>query len=209
MIGLFGGTFNPVHLGHLRPVLEVYETLSLQQVRWIPSRQPPHREQPEISVVHRLTMLQLALQDTDFVIDERELNRDGPSYMVDTLISLRKDYPSESLALILGMDAFSGLSGWHRWRELLDYTHIIVCSRPQQKQNENKEISELVERCAVDDADQLQQHRHGKIYFQPVTQLAISSTQIREICKRGESPRFLVPTAVSDYINQHQLYIEV
>lgn len=205
MIGLFGGTFNPVHLGHLRPVLEVYQTLSLQEVRWIPSRQPPHREQPAVSAAHRLAMLQLALRDTGFIIDERELNRDGPSYMIDTLISVKKDYPSQSLALILGMDAFAGLPGWHRWQQLLDYTHIIVCSRPQSSY-ESKTVSELVEQCHVDDPALLELHDHGKIYFQPVTQLAISSTQIRELCRRGESPRFLVPTAVMEYIDQHHLY---
>jgi nicotinate-nucleotide adenylyltransferase len=152
-------------------------------------------------------MLQLALQGTDFVIDKRELNREGRSYMIDTLISMRKDYPSESLALILGLDAFAGLSSWYRWQELLEYSHIIVCSRPQHSRiDDDKDINGVVDRCAVDDADLLQQYQQGKIYFQPVTQLAISSTQIREICKRGESPRFLMPTEVSNYIDQHNLY---
>ena len=206
MIGLFGGTFDPVHLGHLRPVLEVHETMSFQQVRWIPSRLPPHRGQPEVSVAHRLAMLKLALEGTSFVIDERELERPGPSYMIDTLKSLRHDYPSQSFALILGTDAFKGLPGWHRWEQLFDYAHIIVCTRPQSDNFKNSELSKVVDQSKVNDLITLRQHHHGKIFFLPVTQLDISATHIREICKSGKSPRFLLPARVSDYIDQHQLY---
>ncbi len=207
MIGIFGGTFDPIHFGHLRPAFEVFQDLGCEELRWIPSGQPPHRHSPNASIEHRLNMLRLALQGMkDVTIDECEIHRSGPSYMVDTLSSLRQRYPDSSLALILGTDAFNGLPGWHRWQELLPLAHIIVCSRPGVDLPEAGELSALLAGARVDDISRLQQSKHGLIYIHPVTALPISATRIREICAQGYSPRFLLPAKVCDYIEQHGLY---
>ena len=120
MIGILGGTFDPVHFGHLRPALEVMQALALEEIRFIPNRLPPHREPPWLDADTRRRLLQIAIAQTPgFVLDERELQRDGPSYMVDTLQSLRVDFPDSALCLVIGMDAFAGLPRWHRWQEIL------------------------------------------------------------------------------------------
>lgn len=145
MIGLLGGTFDPIHFGHLRPALELYETLDLEQLRIIPCGTPPHRDPPCANGEQRLAMLRLALAgQPGLVIDPRELQRPGPSYMVDTLISLREELGDVPLALIIGMDAFHGLERWHRWRELVDLCHLIVIHRPGWQEPAEGELANLL-----------------------------------------------------------------
>ncbi|HEC29176.1 MAG TPA: nicotinate-nucleotide adenylyltransferase [Gammaproteobacteria bacterium] len=201
--GLFGGTFDPVHFGHLRPALEVCQDLDLHEVRWIPGGQPPHRETPLAETVHRLNMLRLAVQDIDrFTVDIRETERAGPSYTVDTLISLRKEMPGSSLALILGQDAFNGLPGWHRWQEILELAHVIVCARPGSILPQTGELAGR----QTDDFTGLEEQTHGLVYTHPVTQLSISATAIRALIMQGKTPRYLLPAPVCDYIDKNGLY---
>ncbi len=207
MIGIFGGTFDPIHFGHLRPALEVFQDLRLEQLRWIPAGQPPHRDSPDASIEQRLDMLRLALQDIpQSVVDECEVQRPGPSYMFDTLTMLRQRFAETGLALILGMDAFNGLPGWHRWQELLNLAHIIVCSRPDVDLAASAELHAMIAASRVDDISRLHDSHGGLIYIHPVTALPISATEIRGICKQGKSPRFLLPANVCDYIEQNGLY---
>jgi nicotinate-nucleotide adenylyltransferase len=207
MIGIFGGTFDPIHFGHLRPALEVYQDLHFNELRWIPSGQPPHRDSPNVSIEHRLNMLRLALQGVhQSVIDECEIQRPGPSYMFDTLTSLRQQFPQTGLALILGMDAFNGLSAWYRWQELLQLAHIVVCSRPGVDMPVTGELHALIDASRVDDISRLHNSSSGLIYIHPVTALPISATKIRDMCQQGKSPRFLLPANVCDYIEQNDLY---
>jgi nicotinate-nucleotide adenylyltransferase len=207
MIGIVGGTFDPIHFGHLRPALEIYQDLGLDELRWIPSGQPPHRDAPSVSTEHRLNMLHLALQGMQqSVIDEREIQRQGPSYMVDTLSSLRADYTDKGLALILGMDAFNGLSTWHRWQELFELAHIIVCSRPGAELSVSGQLKDVVADRQVMTFSKMKQCTHGMIYIHAVTRLSISATRIRRICQQGKSPRFLLPDKVCDYIEKNGLY---
>jgi nicotinate-nucleotide adenylyltransferase len=131
MIGVYGGTFNPVHYGHLRTALEVKELFELEQLRLIPCRVPPHRDEPEVPAHIRLQMLEAAVSGTPgFSVDRRELDRAGPSYMVDTLHSLRSEIGNMPLLLFIGADAFGGLERWHQWQRLFDYAHIVVMTRP-------------------------------------------------------------------------------
>lgn len=204
--GVFGGTFDPIHFGHLRPVLEVYQDLPVEEVRWIPSANPPHRCSPQVSIEHRLNMLKLALQGTEFIIDERELQRPGLSYMSDTLASLKQEYPDKSLALILGMDAFCGLPGWHRWKDLLQLAHIIVCYRPGAAIPDKGELAAIIGERQTRDVHLLLTRDSGLIYMHPATQLAVSATMIRDVCQQGKSPRFLLPESVHDYIQKNHLY---
>jgi nicotinate-nucleotide adenylyltransferase len=190
MIGIFGGNFDPVHYGHIKPALSVKQALGLTQLRFIPNRIPPHREVPWLSIEQRLCLLKIVAGEfPDIIIDERELNRDGPSYMVDTLSSLQQDFPDESLCLIIGMDAFLGITSWHQWRTLFDLCQLVVTTRPgfdvkaieQQVQDEDYQF--LVQKMSSD-VNVLSAHEspqeQAKILLQSVPQLDISSTQIRE-----------------------------
>ncbi|MGR8932221.1 MAG: nicotinate-nucleotide adenylyltransferase [Gammaproteobacteria bacterium] len=204
MVGIYGGTFNPVHYGHLRTALEVTELFELDQLRMIPCRLPPHRSQPDVDAEMRFTMLQLAIADTPAMFaDRRELDREGPSYMVDTLASLQTENLGEGIILFIGADAFSGLEGWHRWQHLFDYAHIVVMTRPGCKM---PVMPEFLRERLCQDRRQLQRQRAGYLCFQAVTALDISATVIRELITTGRNPRFLLPDAVIAFIRQHQLY---
>lgn len=203
MIGLFGGTFDPIHYGHLRSALEVQEVFVLEQVRLIPSATPPHREQPNVSAQQRSDMVKLAIADLpDFVCDERELKREGYSYMVDTLASLREDFPNQSLLLFIGTDAFNGLTRWHQWQHLFDYAHVVVMTRPSfQPQT----LIDFFAQRLTQDKNQLKL-LSGCLYFQHITQLDISASFIRQLLNEKRSPKFLLPDTVLDFITRHQLY---
>ena len=186
MIGIFGGTFDPVHYGHIKPALSVKQALNLSQLRFIPNRIPPHRATPWLSVEQRLLLLKAALGDyPDIIIDERELSRDGPSYMVDTLRSLKRDFPGEGLCLIIGMDAFFGITSWFKWRSLFELCHLVVTGRPGFDQDtlesyfDSDDYGFIAPRITTD-VHALSPQETGKILLQSVPQLDISSTQIRD-----------------------------
>jgi len=204
MIGIFGGTFDPVHYGHLRAVIEAREIFALDEVRLIPNKTPPHRGEPSVTAATRLEMLRLATDSLpNLVIDTRELDREGPSYMVDTLHSLRSDFAERPLLLFIGADAFNGLTSWHRWAELFDHAHIVVLTRPGyliQLENEFFRGREVLE------AAELTRHQAGKLMFQRITELDISASAIRNIIAEQRDPRFLLPDVVIDYIHSHRLY---
>ncbi len=207
-IGILGGTFDPIHYGHLRPALEVLDALQLAEIRFIPCRIPVHRATPQITAEQRLALVQVATAgQTGFVVDDRELRREGPSYMVDTLASLRTDYGAHTpLCLILGMDAFRNLPTWHRWQELSHFAHLIVMRRPDTTQPLPQVLEEFIHTRMIHDARTLRQIPAGGILFQPVTQLSISATQIRTLLTDGQSPRYLLPEAALAYIHDQALY---
>jgi nicotinate-nucleotide adenylyltransferase len=210
-IGLYGGTFDPIHYGHLRPNLELSERLSLAQVRFIPAAQPAHRKQPQCSAQQRLEMVQLAIKNEPrFVLDDREMQREGASYMVDTLMSLRHDYPKQSLCLLMGMDAFENIDKWSRWQELLNYAHIVVSQRPNSCFSDQshwpKSIQAYYQYHKATHRQQLQDLLHGKIQLEVVTQLSISATDIRQRLKKHQSVRYLMPDAVINLIKYNDFY---
>jgi nicotinate-nucleotide adenylyltransferase len=204
MIGLFGGTFDPIHYGHLRSALEVKDIFGLTEVRLIPSAQPPHREQPAATALMRLQMLELAIKNQPgLIIDTRELNRSGASYMVNTLKSLRQEFRDEPLLLFIGSDAFNHLKTWYQWQHLFDYAHIVVMTRPGFKiQN----LDEFFKVRLANEITELALNLAGKLYFQQVTQLDISATAIRDMIMEQRNPGFLLPDTVIAYIRQHKLY---
>jgi nicotinate-nucleotide adenylyltransferase len=207
MIGMLGGTFDPVHFGHLRPALEVCEALQLEELRLIPSHVPPHRPGPVASPTQRLHMLRAGVGDTPhFIIDECELERDGPSYTIDTLLSLRRELGSASLCLLIGMDAFLGLPDWHRWRELIGQCHMVVMTRPGAQMPETGELAGFIDRHRAEKAVDLASRPAGHVLFQPVSRLEISATRIRERLATGNSARFLLPQAVLAIIEREGLY---
>lgn len=207
MIGILGGTFDPVHFGHLRPALEVREALGLEEIRLIPCHLPPHRPAPVASPQQRLAMLRAAIAGHDgFVIDERELHRDGPSWTLDTLLSLHTDIKGRDLCLLVGMDAFRGLASWHRWHELIDHCHMVVMTRPGATFPERGELGDFIGLHRVTDPEALRTQAAGLLYFQEVSQLAISGTHIRALLGRGGAADFLLPDSVLDLIRQQDLY---
>lgn len=206
-IGILGGTFDPVHFGHLRTAMELLECLPLAEVRFVLCRVPPLGKTPVATVEDRLAMLTAAVAEAPrFVVDERELGRDGPSYSVDTLESLRADFPDRPLCLIVGMDAFASLPAWHRWEELLSLAHVVVAHRPGAPLPDGEAISRLVSRHRTCDPADLAGKPAGRILLHAVTQLDISSSAIRETLSRGESPRYLLPDAVLDLLQSNGCY---
>lgn len=207
MIGLLGGSFDPIHFGHLRPALELYEDLKLQEVRLIPSGLPPHRTPPLTSAEQRLAMVQAAITGVPgLCVDERELHRAGPSYTVDTLHSLRAELGQTPLCLIVGMDAFLGLDTWRRWRELIQLAHIVLAHRPGWAASGTGEVAELLAERRVEEPQMLASHAAGHILCWPVTQLDISSSRIRTLLAEGKSARYLLPDDVLAIINAHGIY---
>lgn len=210
-IGVLGGTFNPIHFGHLRIAEEIAENLALDEVRLIPSAQPPHKAAPQVSAEHRANMVKLAIQNNPkFVLDDCELKRTGASYTVDTLIELRKKLGTQaSLFLIMGSDAFTHLNTWHRWQEILDYCHIVLVQRPQHENfidHLSAEMKIFFESHSQKTLLDLPKNPSGSIITQTITPLAISSTNIRERLQNKKSVRYLLPKNVSNYIETHQLY---
>ncbi|MGZ5055317.1 MAG: nicotinate-nucleotide adenylyltransferase [Methylobacter sp.] len=208
MIGIFGGTFDPIHYGHLRSALEVKDIFGLDEVRLIPCASPPHREQPAVTAEMRLQMLELAIKNqSGLKIDTREFDRHKaseqmPSYMVDTLKSLRQEFPAEPLLLFIGTDAFKHLTRWHQWQRLFEYAHIVVMTRP----GFTIETLDGFFKAKLAEAKELAQAPAGKLCFQQVTQLDISATAIRAMIADKQNPGFLLPDAVLEYIQQHKLY---
>jgi len=206
-LAILGGTFDPVHHGHLRVAWEAAEALNAELLM-IPSRVPPHRAQPGASAQQRMAMLELALTGQQRLrADDRELRRDGPSYTIDTLIALRAQIGAlRPLVLLVGADAFAGLSSWNRWRELFDYAHLGVLTRPGHGGVFEAELASEWFTRRVDSLAELRVRSHGAIAAIEVTALEISASAIRELVANGRSPRFLMPAAVGELIERDGLY---
>ncbi len=211
MIGILGGTFDPVHHAHLRCALELQQTLGLEQIRFVPCRVPPHRGTPFAAADQRLAMLELAVDgQSGFVVDDRELGREGPSYTVDTLLSLREQFGAAvPLCLIVGMDAFLGLDTWSRWQRLTELAHIIVMRRPgPDAASAGPALKALLDERLVDDPQRLRAAPAGGVMLCTVTQMEISGTRIRELIAGGRNVRYLLPDRVLDYIRRERLYLD-
>jgi nicotinate-nucleotide adenylyltransferase len=197
-----------VHFGHLRVALDVVEALGLERVHLVPLNVAVHREQPQAAGALRLAMLQVAVADEPrLVADGRELERAGGSYSVDTLRSFRAEFgPRRPLCLLLGGDAFNGFLGWHQPHEIAALAHLVVMQRPGYRLPEDPALQALVaQRRAATVAD-LAAAPAGRILFQPVTQLAVSASDIRARVAQGRSARYLTPAAVLALIAEHALY---
>ncbi|MHB1871684.1 MAG: nicotinate-nucleotide adenylyltransferase [Steroidobacteraceae bacterium] len=206
-IGLFGGTFDPIHYGHLRTAFELWQMLRLTEVRFLPAGNPPHREQPLASAELRLRMVRAAVAgEPAFTVDDREMRRSGVSYSVETLAELRAEHPRRSLCLLLGMDAFLGLPHWHRWRELLELAHVVVAHRPGWKAPTQGPLGEVMVDHGTGSIRELHEQTAGRIYVHAVTQLEISSTELRQLIVAGRDPRYLVPDEVRRILLDTQCY---
>ena len=214
-LGLLGGTFDPIHFGHLRLAEEARDALRLEQVALIPAGSPPHRGTPQSSAAARLAMAELAVAgNAHLMVDAGEIFADGPSYTVLTLQRLRALHgPARPLVLILGADAFAGLPGWHRWQELFELAHIAVANRPGYAPHGRRwpaALSEELDAACADristDTAVLRRSPAGQVVPFDMTPLAISASLIRDLIQAGHSARYLLPDPVLDYIGLHHLY---
>jgi nicotinate-nucleotide adenylyltransferase len=208
LVGVFGGTFNPVHYGHLRSALELVERLQLEQLRLMPSASPPHRDAPECSAERRAAMVELAVSgEPRLVCDAREMQRPGKSYTIDSLIELRGELGAQrGLCMVLGCDAVQDIATWHRWQELLDWAHIVIIARPGWQLPRAGELAQWLKTHQLESSELLRQRPCGGIAIEELRPLAISSTEIRDLLASGRSARYLMPQSVLDYIQTHTLY---
>ena len=211
VIGVLGGTFDPIHFGHLRLGLEAADALGLEHVRVIPAGVPPHRAKPSASAAARLQMVRLATaSEPRFMVDAAEALSPAPSYTVDTLLRLREELGSkQALCLLLGTDAFSSLASWSRWKRLFELAHIAVASRAGQGFDPDRFPPALgVEFKARyrESAACLASAPAGCVVRFPMSALDISASGIRRLLARGASARYLLPDAVLDYIDSNRLY---
>lgn len=214
-LGVFGGTFDPIHVGHLRLAEEARESLALERVLFIPAGQPPHRGEPRSTPAERLAMVRLATaSNPSFAVDDGEVFTAGASYTVLTLERLRAALgPARPLVLILGADAFEGFATWHRWRDILALAHLAVGTRPGYFTGDHDPAAALAPELAAlwrnhkaNDPTSVHQRPAGRIVPFDMTPLAISASQVRGLIRAGRSARYLLPEPVLGYIGQHHLY---
>ncbi len=208
MIGILGGTFDPIHHGHLRLALEMSERLGLEKVHLIVSAKPPHRQTPQTPAEMRFEMVKLAIQhEKTLIADDREMRRTQPSYTVETLLEVREEIgENKPLCLILGMDAFLGLPTWFEWEKLLELTHLVITQRPEINQQFSEPLQKLLQKHQIENKLKLQEKSKGYILFEAVPMLNISATQIRQCFLEKKNPHYLLPESVLTFISQQGLY---
>ena len=213
LYGIFGGTFDPIHYGHLAPLRQVLRGAALTSLAYFPAAVPPHRPPPDADAAHRLAMLRIALADEagaapsdepSFAVDDIELKRPGPSYTIDTIQSLQRRHPRRRYALIIGLDALLEFETWHRWQALQQSVHIIAIGRCGWKLP--RSLPHWWQAARVESGTELHRTAAGKILFIETTPVAISSTLIRARLKAGQEIRDLMPVGVCNYIREHNLY---
>ena len=203
-IGLFGGTFNPMHRGHLLAANSVLTQLKLDEIRFLPAAHSPFKPRPGVSDVHRVEMLNLAIMDDHALrVDTRELQRPGPSYTIDTLADLAVEHPDDRLYLLIGMDAWLQFEHWHRWKEFTNYCHLVVLSRPGFA---SPALPEYWENRQLSDTQELKKTSIGKLIFLVVPACDAASSNIREQIRQGHSTEANLLESTGLYIEDHKLY---
>lgn len=202
MLGILGGTFDPIHNGHLNAAIHVYNTLKLDELRFMPCNHPPHRKPPIASAQDRINMIKLAIKNyPGFIIDDRELKSNEISYTVNSLSAIRQEVGNTTVCLILGYDAFSQLHTWHESKKIIQLAHIIVVDRPDKIINKNEFL-----KYEITDPNELKKQNAGFVYFENNIPINISSTLIRNKLKNKEELNTLLPATVLNYIEKMQLY---
>lgn len=206
-IALFGGTFDPIHNGHVQSALELKQRLSLDELRLIPCHLPPHRQLPGCSSEQRLSMVKLAVADSGLLVDDRELKRDSVSYSVETIEQLRQTLGEQvSLSWVMGADAFAAFDRWHRWQDFLALAHIIVMARPGETLPSQGPVAQLLSQHRASKVDELKCRPSGTIWFESLTPYPISATAIRAAIRNNQAVGEYIPAGVLHYIQSHQLY---
>ncbi|MGI1967593.1 nicotinate-nucleotide adenylyltransferase [Shewanella baltica] len=213
-IGILGGTFDPIHYGHIRPAIEVKHALALDKILLMPNHIPPHKHQPNLTTAQRLKMVaDICSQLDGFELCDIEAKRDTPSYTVVTLEQLKALHPEDELFFIMGMDSFLQLQSWHEWQRLFDFAHLVVCQRPGWQLDAAHPMQQIL--TARSQAPQETHEEHaksthknsGQIFPVTITPQDISSTQIRKQLAKGEIPADLLMPVTLDYIQNQRLYL--
>lgn len=208
MIALFGGTFDPIHLGHINMAKQCVEHLNLRNLQFMPCAIPAHKAVPGISNEDRIAMLQAAIETYDyFSLDLRELKRKGPSYSLLSLQELREEHPNDPILFLIGLDSFNTLDKWFEWQTITQLCHLVVFQRPNQNMNLSPQLIEYKKQALTTSPDTLRLECAGRLYFLPGKIMDIASSDIRQKLKKGQSCGELLPTAVSHYIGEQQLYL--
>ena len=214
MIGIFGGSFDPPHFGHIKSALALIEFFPFEQIRFVPCQISPHKNFVHASAAHRLQMLNLVSKGVvELKVDAIELNRSPPSYTIDTLIELREELGKQvSLVLILGSDVYLKFCQWHQYEKILSYCHLMILHRPGyeltviKKDPDYKCEKEFLEHYSTEDITNLENMPAGKIYINELEKIDISSSEIREMIAAGEQPRYVIPGVIWNYIKRNKLY---
>ncbi|WP_125779159.1 nicotinate-nucleotide adenylyltransferase [Pseudoalteromonas rubra] len=208
MIALFGGTFDPIHLGHINMAAQCVDALGLSELRFIPNAVPVHKQGPAISTADRLAMLQLAIaHEPRFSIDHRELERDTPSYSLLTLQELKAEYPDQTLVFLMGMDSFNSLDKWYRWQDIVALCHIVVYQRPGDAFAPSEALQTYLARARCTDTQTLNTQSGGLCYFLPGQPFEAASSTIRNAIKHRQAVEPWLNKTVLEYIQAHQLYL--
>jgi nicotinate-nucleotide adenylyltransferase len=208
MMGILGGSFDPIHCGHLHIAMTLYQQFHLSEIRFIPCKNPVSGKKIIANEQQRLTMLKLALQPYSyFLIDKRELQRNTPSYMIETLASLRQEWGDMPLGLILGYDNLIQLDHWHQWTSLIDYAHLLIVPRHDQTGSYSQQVCTFVEKYQTRDASLLTRQPAGLLFMTHVQSLPISATYIRKTIASSHYPIDLLPSSVLNYILEQKLYL--
>ena len=206
-VGIFGGSFDPIHHGHLRSAIDVADLLKLHSIHLLPNYRSPHKQQNQSSNQHRLNMLNLAIENCDqLVIDEQEINVSSASYTVNTLQQLRHRYPHRPLCFLMGMDSLLSFTTWHRWQDILSLCHLVVSQRPGWPLPTTGDIAKLLTNHRCFDIADIHNNLAGRILIHHAHPLSISSSEIRKLRQQNKSCQYLLPQNVNDYIISHQLY---
>ncbi len=207
-MAIFGGTFDPVHYGHLRCADEARQKLGLKDLYLLPAGKPPHRDVPQATTKQRLDMLQLACPEFPrLIVDDRETRRNGPSYMVDTLRELRNGFHDRPLLLLIGQDAANQLHTWFHWEQLFALAHIVILTRPGVAAEYTPELAIQIQNRAASNVQELHRSKAGAVLHLEVESIDISASGIQDIIRSGRSPGSMLPAAVSEYINKNRLYL--
>ena len=207
-VALLGGTFNPIHFGHLNLANCLVDYLQVESVRMIPCAIPPHRETPSVSAEQRLAMLQLAIDDHPLLTsDDLELRKSTPSYSIETVQQIRQQVGEETpLFFCIGMDSLLTIDSWHHWQQLLDYCHLAICPRPGYKLPIKGHLAEWIEQNLCDDIERVKTLAQGCLHLCKIPLKDISSTAIRDSIKCAQSIDHLTPKPVVNFITKHSLY---
>ena len=206
-IGILGGTFDPIHNGHIKPALQLAEQLDLAEVRVMPSHIPPHKTTTKTASEHRAAMVKLACDSHSVLVpDLRELERNTPSYTAITLGSFRQDMPDTPLCFMMGMDSLLSFKRWYRWEHILEQCHLVVSCRPGWRLDPKAEVTDLISERATQDPALLHQSLNGVIYLAAIDEIDMSSSQIRQACREGQSIAGWLPEPVQQYLEKHNIY---
>lgn len=207
VLGILGGTFDPIHFGHLRIALELAEATSIERVHLIPTYQPAHRNAPKASAEARFAMVASSVADNPlFVADRREIDRKDESYTIDTLHDLRQQFPSTTFCLFLGLDAFLGFAEWKQYAQILELAHLVVAKRPSFALPEKGIVYDLLKSHKRENVEYIQEHRAGGIFIVPTSELHISASDIRKQIAMGRNPRYLLPDKAYHYLQLNGTY---